>query len=431
MFPQQIPVVSAWSRVNRRLVGLCLYSGFASTLLGSALICITSLNNRAQYALYQSHNLQSLSNSLLANSSTDSASAVLYSYRKDLAGHAEHDHWIDGYYIANKDEIVVISSQRGLVGQKLARALPASNNDHRQRLLQLLDCISAGEEHDMHHRHGMENKCFSHYNQGFSLLNNVSYLALPLNVRSSDLGLPDKEYILITAFDRRFFLADLPFILARSFLIAASASFIFLLTVYFLFRLRVLSVLKAASEEDYLTSLANRSAFTDSCLKQLSLSEAAGRSCVLAIIDIDHFKAVNDTYGHQCGDYVLSEVGRLLAYTMRPSDVIGRLGGEEFAILIDCYRADAERVLERVRLQVEVAKYVFEGRSISVSISAGAAETDLFGYNFDYLYAQADKALYRAKADGRNCVRWALKIARREGWDPGQAWGDSFGLDQT
>jgi diguanylate cyclase (GGDEF)-like protein len=124
----------------------------------------------------------------------------------------------------------------------------------------------------------------------------------------------------------------------------------------------------------------------------------------LVLIDIDHFKSINDTYGHLAGDKILSEIAGILEKSVRPSDIAARYGGEEFIILL--YKAvigDAFAIAERIRGAIQNTVFVYENRAVSVTVSLGvtACTSESFADSAE-LIRQADKALYRVKNDGRN-----------------------------
>jgi diguanylate cyclase (GGDEF)-like protein len=149
---------------------------------------------------------------------------------------------------------------------------------------------------------------------------------------------------------------------------------------------------------DALTGLANRRAFGEALARELAVAARGGATCALIVLDIDHFKAVNDTYGHPAGDRVLAAVGRVLALGAREIDVPARYGGEEFAVILPgCDGSDALDVAERLRAAVAA-----EPGPVQVTISAGVAVFPADGAEADSLVAAADSALYRAKRQGRN-----------------------------
>ena len=162
-----------------------------------------------------------------------------------------------------------------------------------------------------------------------------------------------------------------------------------------------------ALQKDSLTKMNNRAIFTEQAIIHLESAELKQLDYVLAIIDIDNFKIINDTYGHAAGDTALSEYSLIIDQTIRQSsDLCARFGGEEFSLLLKCNRTSAATMLERLRLQIEIHNVKFNEADISTTISIGAASTEQCGYNIDYLLMKADAALYNAKREGKNQVCW-------------------------
>jgi diguanylate cyclase (GGDEF)-like protein len=160
------------------------------------------------------------------------------------------------------------------------------------------------------------------------------------------------------------------------------------------------------SRTDYLTGLPNRRALFES-------ADAPG-TLVLVIADIDRFKRVNDTHGHLVGDIVIRHVGETMASELGALGTVGRLGGEEFALLAgDPPLAELSTRLQHFRERIERTPVVVGGTAIKVTISAGVA-TSRPGESFAQLYAAADRALYLAKAGGRNriCFAETVPLAR-------------------
>lgn len=190
---------------------------------------------------------------------------------------------------------------------------------------------------------------------------------------------------------------------------------------------RLLPSLQQLAETDALTQLPNRGAFMDQAITRLAEGEQRGEPWVLAMIDLDHFKRINDTHGHQAGDRVLEEAAALLRANLRQGDLLARLGGEEFAVLLAADQPAAAVLLERLRAQMELNRTRFEGRQLGATVSIGAASTAQFGYHLDHLIGTADAALYRAKEAGRNGLVWAAGHHRSlEGWHPGEQWRRTF-----
>ncbi|MEX2648082.1 MAG: diguanylate cyclase [Alphaproteobacteria bacterium] len=130
------------------------------------------------------------------------------------------------------------------------------------------------------------------------------------------------------------------------------------------------------------------------------------RSFSVLFVDIDRFKAINDRHGHAAGDAVLGHVARTLAEALRPADIIGRWGGEEFVIgLVECPGAEAEAIAERLRAAVEASPLVVEGESVAITVSIGLTSGAVACETARDLIARADRAMYLAKRAGRNRVR--------------------------
>lgn len=176
------------------------------------------------------------------------------------------------------------------------------------------------------------------------------------------------------------------------------------------------AALLRAARFDSLTGLNNRGTFLDEFAREEARAARGGPAFSLAIFDLDRFKQVNDRYGHPVGDQVLRAFADVLRATVRPYDVVGRYGGEEFALLMPQTGKDtAARVAERVRHELEARGVNAGGRRIEVTASAGVASYGVDGADWDTLLSAADNALYEAKNAGRNRVAMA-----RPGQGPGR-----------
>jgi diguanylate cyclase (GGDEF)-like protein len=161
------------------------------------------------------------------------------------------------------------------------------------------------------------------------------------------------------------------------------------------------------SSRDALTGLANRRSFELALAREIDRVARAGEPALLLVLDIDHFKRVNDTHGHASGDLVLKAVGKALLECVRPMDMVARTGGEEFAIVMpNCPSAFGEAVAERVRRRIEAMPVsIGLSQQIHVSVSIGGAFAPQWVRSSPTLWIErADVQLYRAKAQGRNQV---------------------------
>ncbi|NHZ47807.1 GGDEF domain-containing protein [Desulfovibrio sp. XJ01] len=162
--------------------------------------------------------------------------------------------------------------------------------------------------------------------------------------------------------------------------------------------------LAESARTDELTGLANRRALCERLEYEQVRARRTGRSLSIAICDIDHFKSVNDCYGHQCGDQVLQSVAGLLHDNLRHQDTICRWGGEEFLLLLpETDEAGAARLAEKLRGLVEASEYSYHGIPVSVTLSFGVHTCGPEG-DIDYHIRKADQKLYLAKEQGRNRV---------------------------
>lgn len=154
---------------------------------------------------------------------------------------------------------------------------------------------------------------------------------------------------------------------------------------------------------DYLTGLANRRYFIEQAELELSRSNRYETELSLIMLDIDFFKKINDTYGHNIGDLVLQKIADVSRTILRDIDIIGRIGGEEFAILLpQTSLEDSIKVAERLRIEISNASVLLENSEVTFTSSFGVVSASKS--NIDNLLIKADKALYKAKESGRNRV---------------------------
>lgn len=184
-------------------------------------------------------------------------------------------------------------------------------------------------------------------------------------------------------------------------------------TVFIIFMLvseRQVKAHKTAASIDPLTGLFNRRGFSELTGRMIAREEKGGRPVTVLIFDIDHFKSVNDRFGHPAGDEILKLFANVLVHTLRITDIVGRVGGEEFAAMLPCSVEEAVGAADRVRTVFAGAGVKVDDTPLTTSVSIGVAGGPP-GTDLNTLLAAADSALYRAKRGGRNRV----EVAAEEG----------------
>lgn len=376
----------------RRL--LIFYGIGAAVLIATCLVVLKLADNR-QLMIHQTESASTLVEAgLVASLANPDRQALLESYvRKTLANGSLG---LDVLFVLNREGKIVLSSRPAwlnlMIYDGLFRRAEFSNPQFRQ----IAQCFEDSRPN-----------CVSLASEDLPSLNSSFTIYRPVFRPSSDMGLPREPYLVVATFSGGVVMASfleevLPLVLL-GLLLAALLSF----SLWFVLQALLLPRLSQAAQTDGLTRLMNRSAFMDAAMDLLAEGEESGSSHVFVIMDVDHFKRINDTYGHDCGDVALVSVAAILATVMRSDDLVCRFGGEEFALLLATDEPAGRKVLERLRLQLEMSRVAYNGREIPVTVSIGAAATAECGYNLDYLYTSADRCLYAAKQGGRNRVEWA------------------------
>jgi diguanylate cyclase (GGDEF)-like protein len=183
-------------------------------------------------------------------------------------------------------------------------------------------------------------------------------------------------------------------------------------TVFLIFMLvseRAVTVHKTAASVDPLTGMFNRRGFAEACARVIEREAHGGRPVTALIFDIDHFKSINDRFGHPAGDEILKLFSAVVVNNLRISDLSGRIGGEEFAALLPCPLDEGVIVAERVREAFEASGIVCEEGAVDTTVSIGVAGGPA-GTELEVLLAAADTALYQAKRSGRNRVEAAEEL---------------------
>ncbi len=190
---------------------------------------------------------------------------------------------------------------------------------------------------------------------------------------------------------------------------AVGAAFIVLMMV----QDHQVQVYRSAAETDFLTRLLNRRAFLEEAQAMCARQAARREPVTLLMFDLDHFKSINDRFGHALGDSALQVFAEVARTSMRATDIVARLGGEEFAAIVPAPLEIAVKIAERVRGNFERAGVVIDGRPVGATVSIGAASALAPAFNVDDLLTRADDALYGAKHGGRNRVSTAGKAETR------------------
>ena len=166
--------------------------------------------------------------------------------------------------------------------------------------------------------------------------------------------------------------------------------------------------LKVQATRDALTGSLNRGALMEALNRERIRAGRENKTITVGMLDLDHFKEINDVHGHLAGDVVLKQTVAIIKNAIRPYDVLGRYGGEEFLVVFSgTSQEDSQSIFERVRQKIEDACFLETDHSVRVTASIGVA-TAFAALSCDDLLHAADKALYRAKQNGRNCVELAM-----------------------
>ena len=192
---------------------------------------------------------------------------------------------------------------------------------------------------------------------------------------------------------------------AYTFMLGAVSQFFISSLFVLMLSYKLTQNLESIATIDGLTNVLNRRGLEDASIKMQDMCKRINLSMAVLLIDIDHFKKVNDKYGHLVGDDALRHLAKVVAGVLRSSDAFGRYGGEEFcAFLPNTTESDAIGLAERIRAAVEASALRLGSVTIKTTISIGVADSVRAGYDFKGLVAAADSALYGAKNGGRNQV---------------------------
>lgn len=376
----------------RRL--LIVYWIGASLLLGLSLFSLKVLERREQM-VDQVNSMATLVESALSVASAGlSRQALIESYA--LKQSVDRDIGLDELFVVDREGKIVHSSRRAWQGLMIHDGLFSGSSFDNHHFRQVVGCFQASRA-----------DCVSLRSDDFASLRGGLTASRPVSQPSIDLGLPRESFLVVAVYSANVVLSVLVQDLVPLLLLAILLAGLLTAALWLVMSGVLLPRLARAAQIDGLTKLMNRAAFMECAMDVLAEAEERGDPLVFAIMDVDHFKRINDTYGHDCGDVALVSVSTVLSTVMRDDDYVCRFGGEEFALLLAADQEPGRKILERLRLQLEMSRVAYDGREIPVTVSIGAASTAECGYNLDYLYTSADRYLYVAKQSGRNRVEWA------------------------
>ncbi|MEG1030703.1 MAG: sensor domain-containing diguanylate cyclase [Acinetobacter sp.] len=163
--------------------------------------------------------------------------------------------------------------------------------------------------------------------------------------------------------------------------------------------------MEVLASTDELTGIFNRRIFIQESNQTMLKFYNSNIPFSIGILDIDHFKTLNDCYGHKAGDYALQKMEEHIQKVLRENDFLARIGGEEFAIILpDCLSAEAVQIFKRIRTAIEAMQIHYDDDVIRFTVSIGIAEVKTYDTDAEDVFKRADKALYRAKKSGRNQI---------------------------
>jgi diguanylate cyclase (GGDEF)-like protein len=378
---------------------LLLFYWLGSAALITLLLAGVRWVEKHQRSLLMAENAINLVESSLATStSTANSQALIEDAAMSSIGNGEIG--LHSILVLNRDGKIVYSSRPAWLGVMIYDGIFRGSVFNNPRFRQIADCLRNSRPDCV----SLASDHFPSFGRGFTVYRSVFK-------PSADLGLPREPFLVVAttyshSIEHTSLLFEVLPLLVLALLVAALLSAVLWLSL----RTLLLPRLSLAAQTDGLTQLMNRTAFMESAMEVLADAEEAGLPLVLAILDVDHFKRINDSYGHDCGDAALVSVAAVLATVIRGDDLVCRFGGEEFALLLATDEQAGRKVLERLRLQLEMNRIAYAGREIPVTVSIGAAATLENGYHLDYLYTSADRSLYAAKQSGRNRVEWASSL---------------------
>lgn len=379
------------SQVLRSL--LLLYWLAASALLTTCLVGLDLLERQRQLSSDAERSSHLIASMLATGIGLEWQQSLIQSYI--LANRDNHSETVNLLLVMNESGQIVLSSRPNwrylMITDPLLSQAETDDADFRA----VVQCFRRNE-----------GDCLQLSSAPIPLHLGSTTVLRPVQKPSDDIGKSREKFLVIMNYDRAVFRADLMQTWLAHLVLALLIAGLLCLGLWLALSFQLLPQLTTAAQTDGLTQLMSRGMFMELAKDLLAEAEERQGELVFAILDIDHFKRINDSYGHSCGDAALSHVAEIFRAVIRSDDLLCRLGGEEFAMLLSLSRESGNKALERLRLQLEMSRLSYAGHQLTISASIGAVATADCGYNIDYLYTSADQALYTAKRNGRNRLEW-------------------------
>lgn len=348
---------------TRLLRALLLGYWLGASALLTILFGATNLVERHREVLHDAHHLRDLvAASLFASMPSDERQMLLEAYANSPGG--DRLEGMNFLLVVNDLGKIVYSSRRAWRRLPITDPLLARVESIDPDFDRVVRCFLRNPDHCM-------DLSSTNLGLGIGSITVVRSIAKPVR----DLGLDRQRLLIVINCDPGVVFAEFGRDVALAFLFSLLLSGLLSLLMWFLLVSRLLPQLAESAHTDALTRLINRALFMDQAKDLLAEAEDRSGEMVFAILDIDHFKNINDTYGHSCGDAALAHAAEVFRMVTRPDDLVCRFGGEEFALLFSGKRESVGRALDRLRLQLEMTRLNYAGHQLKLNASIGAVST--------------------------------------------------------
>jgi hypothetical protein len=307
------------SEFVRRL--LIVYWIVSCLVLGFSFIALKAVESR-QRMVSQVDNLAKLVQSGFSIASPSfGVQTLIEAYSRRQVAHS--DLGIEVLFVLNRDGRIVYSSRPAWLNLMIFDGIFASAVFDNSFFREIASCFQRSKP-----------DCVSLRSDDYSFFRSSLTASRPVSQLSSDLGLPKEDYLLVAVYSGNILLSGLVQDLLPLLILSIVLASLLTSALWLLMRAVLLPRLSQVAQTDGLTQLMNRAAFMEIAMDVLAEAEDHGDTLVFAIMDVDHFKRINDSYGHDCGDVALVSVSAVLSTVMREADYVCRFGGEEFALLL-------------------------------------------------------------------------------------------------